>query len=293
MNSIKTAMFLAALTALLLALGLLLGGKVGLVMALMFAVIMNFGAYWFSDRIVLSMYHAQQIGPNDEPELFNIVQGLASRANIPMPKLFIISEDTPNAFATGRNPQHASVAVTEGLLKMLSREELAGVIAHELSHVNNRDTLIMTIAATMAGALSMIANMAGWGMMMGGHRSDDDDDVNPLAALLGIILAPIAAALIQMAISRSREFEADETGARLTNNPLALASALRKIESWSQKIPIHEGSPATAHLFIINPFSGRGLSNLFSTHPSTEARVERLHDLAAEISGNAYAKISR
>lgn len=281
MNRVKTAMLLAALTALLVLVGQALGGRAGLVIALAFAILMNFGAYWWSDRIVLRMYHAQELTPTEAPELFRIVRELATRGNIPMPRVYLIPEETPNAFATGRNPQNAAVAVTAGITRLLTREELAGVLAHELGHVKNRDTLIMTIAATIAGALSSLAHMAMWGAMLG--RSDDDDEGgNPLGGLLAIIVAPIAAALIQMAISRSREFLADEAGAKLTGNPLALASALRKIDSWSRRIPIHSGSPATAHLFIINPFSGGGLANLFSTHPSTEARVDRLEAMARQ-----------
>jgi heat shock protein HtpX len=230
---------------------------------------------------VLRMYGAQEIGEHQSPELFAIVRDLASRAGIPMPKVYIIPEETPNAFATGRNPQHAAVAVTQGILRLLSREELSGVLAHELGHVRNRDTLIMTVAATIAGALSHLASMAMWSAFLGG-RSDDDEEGSPLGGILGIIIAPIAAAMIQMAISRSREFMADEEGARLSGNPLALASALRKIEAWSNRLPIHSGSPATAHLFIINPFSGGGMTSLFSTHPSTQARIERLEAMARQ-----------
>jgi heat shock protein HtpX len=281
MNRLKTVMLLAALTALFLFVGQAIGGQTGFVIALVFAGVMNFASYWWSDRIVLRMYHAQEISQHDAPELFAIVRDLASRAGIPMPKVYIIPEEAPNAFATGRNPEHAAVAVTQGIMRLLSREELAAVLAHELGHVRNRDTLIMTVAATIAGALSHLASMAMWGAMLGG-RSDDDEEGSPLGGLLGIIIAPIVALLIQSAISRSREFMADEQGARLSGNPLALASALRKIESWSQRIPIHSGSPATAHLFIINPFSGGGLANLFSTHPSTQARIERLEAMARQ-----------
>lgn len=282
MNRIKTVMLLAALTALFLFIGQALGGRTGLVVAIVFAGLMNFASYWWSDKIVLRMYGAQEISESDAPELFRIVRELALRGGMPMPKVYIIPEETPNAFATGRNPQHAAVAVTQGILRLLSREELSGVIAHELGHVRNRDTLIMTVAATLAGALSHLATMAMWGAMLGGRSDDDDDGGSPLGGLLGIIFAPIAAALIQMAISRSREFMADEEGARLSGNPLALASALRKIESWSKRLPIHSGSPATAHLFIINPFSGGGMMSLFSTHPSTEARIERLEEMARQ-----------
>jgi heat shock protein HtpX len=241
---------------------------------------MNFAAYWWSDKIVLRMYGAQEIDEAQAPELFAVIRQLAQRARIPMPRVYLIPQETPNAFATGRNPQHAAVAVTEGILRLLDRDELAGVLAHELGHVQNRDTLTMTVAATLAGALSHLANMAMWGAMLGGGSSRDEEGSHPIAGLLGIILAPLAATLIQMAISRSREFAADEHGAYLSANPLALASALQKIEAWSQRIPMTAGSPATAHLFIINPFSGGGLVRLFSTHPSTEERIARLQALA-------------
>jgi heat shock protein HtpX len=281
MNRVKTAMLLAALTALFLFFGQALGGQTGFIIALVFAGLMNFASYWWSDKIVLRMYGAQPITENEAPELFNVVRRLAERGNMPMPKVYVIPEEAPNAFATGRNPQNAAVAVTIGLTRLLNKEEIAGVLAHELGHVKNRDTLIMTVSATFAGALSMLANMAMWGAFFG--RSDDDDeDGNPLAGLLGIIIAPIAASLIQMAISRSREFLADEAGARLSGNPLALASALRKIEAWSQQVPMHAGTPATAHLFIINPFSGGGIASLFSTHPATQARIEKLEEMAQQ-----------
>jgi heat shock protein HtpX len=251
--------------------------------ALMFAGVMNFAAYWWSDKIVLRMYGAQPIEQAQAPDLFALVRGLAQRAQIPMPRVYLIPEETPNAFATGRNPQNAAVAVTEGIMRLLDRDELAAVLAHELGHVQNRDTLIMTVAATLAGALSHLANMAMWGAMLGGGSSrDEEGSSNPLAGLLGIVLAPLAATLIQMAISRSREFAADEHGARLSGDPLALASALRKIEAWSQRIPMTAGSPATAHLFIINPFSGGGLVRLFSTHPPTEERIARLQAMARQ-----------
>jgi heat shock protein HtpX len=222
------------------------------------------------------MYHAQEVGEANAPELYAVVRDLAMRGNLPMPRVYLIPEEAPNAFATGRDPQHAAVAVTAGLLRLLTRQELAGVIAHELGHVKNRDTLIMTAAATLAGALSMLANMAMWRTILGSGSSDDEEGGHPLAGLLGILIAPIAAMLVQTAISRSREFLADEAGARLSGDPLALASALRKIEAWSRKTPMMAGSPATAHLFIINPFSAGGLVQLFSTHPSTDERIKRL-----------------
>jgi heat shock protein HtpX len=281
MNRVKTMMLLAALTALFLFVGQALGGRAGFVIALIFAGVMNFASYWWSDKIVLRMYGAQPISESEAPELFGVVRRLAERGNMPMPKVYVIPEEAPNAFATGRNPQNAAVAVTIGLTRLLNKEEMAGVLAHELGHVKNRDTLIMTVSATLAGALSMLANMAMWGAFFG--RSDDDEEGgNPLAGLLGIIIAPIAASLIQMAISRSREFLADEAGARLSGNPLALASALRKIEAWSLQVPMHAGTPATAHLFIINPFSGGGLASLFSTHPATEARIAKLEEMAKQ-----------
>ena len=274
-NRMKTMVLLAALTAVVLFLGQALGGRGGLMIALVLAGVMNFVSYWWSDKIVLRMYHAQEVTEAEAPELYHMIRELAQRANIPMPRVYVIPEDTPNAFATGRSPQKAAVAVTEGLMRMLDRRELAGVMAHELAHVTNRDTLIMTVSAALAGAIGFLAQMA---MFSGAlfASSDDDDRPNPLVMIIGMVIASIAAPMIQMAISRSREFIADETGARLTGDPLALASALRKIEGWSKQIPIHSGSPATAHLFIINPFSGGGMASLFSTHPSTQARIERL-----------------
>ncbi len=283
MNRTKTMLLMAALTAPVVFIGYALGGQTGLVLALLVAGAMNFASYWWSDKIVLRMYGAQEISERDAPELFRLVSDLTSRADMPMPKVYIIPEDTPNAFATGRNPQHAAVAVTEGLLRMLDRRELAGVLAHELAHVKNRDTLVMTVAASIGGALSMLANMAMWSSLFGSSSDDDEEGSGLMGGLLGIIVAPIAASLIQMAISRSREFLADEAGAQMTGDPLALASALRKIESWSQQLPMHSGNPAMAHLFIINPFGGMsasGLLRLFSTHPSTEDRVSRLETLA-------------
>ena len=285
MNRMKTMMLLAALTALLLWAGQALAGQSGLAMALVLAVVMNFGAYWWSDKIVLRMYGAREVTEAQAPELHALVRHLARRAGLPMPRVYVIPEEAPNAFATGRSPQTAAVAVTEGIVRLLDREELAGVIAHELGHIKHRDTLIMTVAATIAGAIGMLANIAQWGLILGGGRSSDDGEDrsgHPLAGLLGILLAPLAAMLIQMAISRSREFLADEAGARLSRNPLALASALRKIEAWSRKVPLTAATPATAHLCIINPFAAAGLVRLFSTHPATEARVERLVAMARQ-----------
>ncbi len=287
MNRLKTLILLATLTALLIWAGNALAGRAGLVVALGIAALMNFGTYWFSDRIILRMYGAQELRETEAPWLVSAVRELTLRSNLPMPKLYIIPEDAPNAFATGRNPNHAAVAVTQGLIGRLDREEVTAVIAHELGHIKNRDTLIMTLAATIAGALSMLANMAMWGAIFGAGRSSEDEEQgsHPLAGLLGVLIAPIAAALIQMAISRSREFLADVAGARLTGNPMALASALRRIEYWSQKSPMQSGSPATAHLCIVNPFSGGGMARLFSTHPPTEVRIARLKAMALRGAG--------
>lgn len=283
MNRLKTIILLATLTALLMWAGQALGGHAGMWLALLVAAAMNIGAYWFSDRIVLRMYHAREVSPVQAPELYAMVHDLAARADLPMPKVYIIPEKAPNAFATGRNPQNGIVAVTEGLLRILDRREVAAVIAHELGHIKHRDTLIMAIAATFAGALSMLANAAMFGSLLGGSQSSEDEGGgSPLAGLLGVLIAPIAATLVQMSISRAREFMADEAAARYTGAPRVLASALRKIEAWSHKVPMHAGSPATAHLFILNPFSMRGVGSLFSTHPPTEERVARLLEMDSD-----------
>jgi len=274
-NMLKTTVFLALLTGLFIAVGGLLGGRSGMVMALVFALIMNFVSYWFSDKIVLKMYGAKPLGEGDLPVVQRIVRKLATQANIPMPKLYLLPSESPNAFATGRNPQHAAVAVTEGILRIMDERELEGVLAHELSHVLNRDILISTVAATVAGAISMLANMAHWGMMFGGSRDEEGRSSNPIALLATIILAPLAAMLIQMAVSRSREYQADASGAKLTHDPNALASALGKLGQATKMIPM-DANPATAHLFIVNPLNGRALMNLFSTHPPLEDRIERL-----------------
>ena len=276
-NRLKTLLLLAALTALVLFIGQAIGGRGGLMIAIVLAGAMNFVSYWWSDKIVLRMYHAQEVTDAEAPELYGIVRQLAQRANIPMPRVYIIPEETPNAFATGRNPQHAAVAATAGLMRMLDRRELTGVIGHELSHVVNRDTLIMTVAAALGGALGYLAQFA---FFFGGGRSSNERAPNPLIMIFGMVVAMFVAPLIRSAISRSREYIADESGARLTDDPLALASALRKIDGWSKRIPIQSGNPETAHMFIINPFSGGGIANLFSTHPSTEDRVARLEALA-------------
>jgi heat shock protein HtpX len=279
MQTLKATMLLAALTALFLWIGQSLGGQQGFLLALLLAGGMNFASYWWSDRIVLRMHGAEAVTEQEAPELHGMVRRLAQRAELPMPRVYLIPEEAPNAFATGRDPAHGAVAVTHGLMRILDREELAGVIAHELAHIKHRDTLIMTIAATLAGAISMLANMAQWAMLFG-RSSEDEEGGNPMAGLVGILVAPFAAMLIQMAISRAREFVADEGGAAIGGNPMALASALRKIEGWSREVPMEAGTPATAHLFIVNPFSGGGMLKLFSTHPPTDERVARLQALA-------------
>jgi heat shock protein HtpX len=277
MNMMKTTLLLGAMTALFLLVGDALGGQRGLVMAFAFAALSNFVAYFFSDKIVLSMYGAQPVDRAQAPQLYTIMERLALKAGIPMPKLYMIQSPALNAFATGRSPAHAAVAATTGILQAMSAEELEGVLAHELSHVINRDTLISTVAATLAGAIAMVARMALW---FGGATGYDDDrrdrGGNPLVALLTLILAPVAAFLIQMAVSRSREYAADESGARLVGYPNGLANALRKLGVASQRIPLQDVNPATAHMFIVNPLTGRSLMNLFSTHPPLERRIERL-----------------
>lgn len=269
----KTTLLLAAMTGLMLVVGNAVGGRSGMTIALLMAGVMNFAAWFWSDKIVLRAYRAQPVGPQEAPELFSIVEGLAARAGIPMPKLYVIPDPALNAFATGRSPSHAAVAATEGLLRTLNRDELEGVLAHELSHVLNRDTLVSTVAATLAGAITWLAHMA-YFMPMG--RDSDDEGGNPLAGLLTLILAPIAATLIQLAVSRSREYGADASGARLVGHPEGLANALRKLHQAAPRIPMHKADPATAHLFIVSPLSGRSLAGLFSTHPPLEKRIERL-----------------
>jgi heat shock protein HtpX len=275
MNTMKTFLLMGALTVLLVLVGNLLGGQSGMVIAFGFAALMNLVSYWFSDTIVLKMYGARQVSESDVPELFRMTQDLTGRAGIPMPRLFLIENDQPNAFATGRNPQHAAVAVTTGLLRLLSPQEIRGVVAHELSHVKHRDILVGTVAATIAGAISMLASMAQWAMIFGGRSSSDDERGNPIAMLAMMIVAPIAALLIQMAISRSREFLADAGGAEMGGDPLSLASALRKLQRKAEEIPM-QANAATAHMFIVSPLHGGGFSKLFSTHPPMEERVERL-----------------
>lgn len=279
-NVLKTGFLLAVLTCLVVLVGQAIGGQQGMLIALVMALVMNFVSYWFSDKMVLAMYRAQPVDEAAAPELYAVVRGLATRAQVPMPKVYIIPTDTPNAFATGRNPEHAAVAVTEGIMRILNREELEGVIAHELSHVKNRDTLIMTIAATMAGAITYLAHMAQFAAIFGGSRRDSDERGGGVFGALALaILAPIAAMLVQLAISRAREFHADATGARIAGKPFGLASALEKLDQASKALPM-DATPATAHLFIVNPLSGSMLRSLFSTHPSTEERVARLRAMA-------------
>lgn len=282
MSFARTALLLAAMTGLFLAIGFMIGGKSGMMIAFVMALGMNLFSYWNSDRMVLSMYGAHEVDRSSAPGFYGIVEQLAFRANLPMPRVYIIDSPQPNAFATGRDPEHAAVAATTGLLQNLSDEEIAGVMAHELAHVKNRDTLVMTIAATIAGAVGMLAN---FGMFFGHSSSDEEGNSNPLGmvgAILAAIIAPIAAMLVQMAISRTREYGADAEGARICGHPLWLASALGKLEMIAHQVPIDqaERNPATAHLFIVNPLSGKSLAGLFSTHPNMEERISRLRAMA-------------
>jgi len=281
MNTVKTVGLMVFMTLLLVFVGAAIGGKSGMIMAFALATIMNVGSYWFSDKIVLRMYNAQPVTESQAPELHAMVRILVQKAGMPMPKVYIIPDETPNAFATGRNPEHAVVAVTEGIMRILSREELSGVIAHELAHIKHRDMLTGTIVATIAGAISMLAQMAQWAMLFGGSRRDSDDEGgSPIAALVMMIVAPIAAMMVQMAISRTREFEADKGGAQIAGQTSGLANALLKLEKGSQLIPMHDAKPATAHMFIVNPLTGGGLMKLFSTHPPIAERVKRLNEMA-------------
>jgi heat shock protein HtpX len=277
---LRTTLLLGALTGLLMAFGNAVGGSQGMTMALIFAVVMNVGAYWFSDKMVLAAYSARQVTEAEAPQLYRIVHNLALGAGIPMPKVYIIPSESPNAFATGRNPNHAAVAATEGLLRMMNEREITGVLAHELGHVKNRDILISTIAATIAGAVGYLAQMAQWGAIFGGFRRDNDEGGASGIQLIALaILTPIMAGIIQMAISRTREYAADETGARMCGDPMALASALRKLGMASQRLPM-DASPATAHMFIVNPLAGVNFANWFSTHPPLEERIARLEAMA-------------
>lgn len=280
-NHFKTILLMAALTGLGLAVGYLLGGQGGMVIAFALAAAMNFVSYWFSDKIVLALYRAREIAPHEAPEIHALVDELARRADVPKPRVYIVPSSTPNAFATGRNPRHAAVAVTEGILEILTRDELMAVLAHELGHVRNRDILVGTIAATVAGAISMLANMFMWTSMMGGRDNErDDSPFGAIGAVMAMLFAPIAAALIQMAISRSREYGADATAARLMGTGRPLASALRKLHNGNLYLAKHgqeaKVEPATAHMFIVNPLSGSGFASLFSTHPPVEERIARL-----------------
>lgn len=280
MNTLKTMFLLTLLTLLLVFIGQLIGGKDGMVVALIFAFVMNFFAYWFSDKIVLMMYRAKEVSKTEAPRIHKVIENLIQKADMPKPRIYIIPQPTPNAFATGRNPKHAAVAVTEGIVKLLSDDELEGVLSHELSHVRNRDILLSTIVATIAGAIYVLADWARWTAMWGGRRDErGSGNIRLIAMLIVAILAPIVAMLIQMAISRSREYLADESGANLCGRPLSLANALRKLYNYSQQVPL-EASPTTAHMFTVSPLAGGGILALFSTHPPIERRIARLEELA-------------
>jgi heat shock protein HtpX len=275
-NQLKTTVLLAGMTVLIMLAGNLMGGRQGMIIALVLAAGMNFFSYWFSDKMVLKMYRAREVSAQEAPDLYGMVQTLARQASLPMPKVYIIPEQAPNAFATGRNPDHAVVAVTEGLLSLMGRQEIMGVLAHELAHVKNRDILIGTIAATMAGAIMMLASMARWSAIFGGMSRDDDNGGGGMIGMIVMaIIAPVAAMIIQMAVSRSREYLADATGARIAGTPEGLATALEKLGAYSRQIPM-SANPSTAHMFIVNPLSGKSLQNLFSTHPPMEERISRL-----------------
>lgn len=278
MNTLKTGLLLGALTGLLMLIGGFFGGQQGVVVAFIIAMVMNFGSYWFSDKIVLRMYQAQEVSESEAPELYHLVKNLALKASLPMPRVYIVPGDTPNAFATGRDENHAVVAVTEGILRILNRDELEGVLSHELTHIKQRDILIGSIAATLAGAIVMLANMAQWAAMFGGGSRDDEEGGGGggvVGLILMAVLAPLAATIIQMAISRSREYLADAGGARISGKPYGLAGALEKLSRASQAMPM-DANPSTAHMFIVNPLTGRSLMSLFSTHPPIEERIARL-----------------
>lgn len=286
MNSLKTTVLLAGLTGLLLAIGYGFAGTKGMSFMLVVSMLMNFVSYWYSDKIVLSMYGAREVTPQQAPDLVRMVSGLAQKAKLPMPKVYIVDTDVPNAFATGRDPEHAAVAVTTGIMRALNYEELEGVVAHELAHVRNRDTLISTIVATIAGVITMIANIAQWAAIFGRTGDDEEGGFGGILQMIFlIVLAPLAATLIQLGISRVREYQADETGGTVCGNPLALASALQKIEYYAQHQVMPEATPATSHMFIVNPFSGVGgwMTGLFSTHPATAQRVAKLQELAKKM----------
>jgi len=280
-NVLKTGLLLTALTLLLVWLGNLIGGQVGLIVALVFAALMNLGSYWYSDRLVIAMSGARPLSESEAPELYAMVRRLVQRAGLPMPRLYLVPEMQPNAFATGRDPQHGVVAVTQGLLQMMERSEVEGVIAHELAHIRNRDTLIMAVAATIAGAISALAHMFYYATLFFGHR--DERSGNPLAALVLVIVAPLAAMIIQLAISRAREYEADRVGAMIAGTPMGLANALRKLELAAERIPAEHAQPATAHMYIVNPLRGGGLMAMFSTHPPVQERIRRLMAMSAHL----------
>lgn len=284
MNRVKSVMLLTLLSLILMAIGGVVGGQNGAMTMFLISLAINFYTYWNSDKMALHAYNAQPLSESQVPELYELVRELCRKAELPMPRLYVIPTDVPNAFATGRNPEHAAVAVTEGILSMLNRDELAGVISHELSHVKHRDTLIMTLSASIATAISYIANIAQWAAIFGTARDEDGNRSNPIALIVTIVVAPLAASLIQFALSRSREYMADASGARISGKPLALASALLKLDDYAHHRVIPDAKPATSGLFIINPLAGvGGMVNLFSTHPSTEERVKKLREIAAEI----------
>ncbi len=280
MNTLKTVFLMTLMMVILMLVGSYLGGQQGLIMAFVVSLLMNFGTYWFSDKIVLMMYRARQVSEAEEPRLYSLVARVASQSSLPMPRVYIIPDANPNAFATGRNPEHAAVAATEGILRILSDDELEGVLSHEFAHIRNRDILTSTIVATMVGAITFIARMAGWSMMFAGGGNRDRRDSNGFAELAMLILAPIAAVLVQLAISRAREYAADEGGARASGRPLSLANALQKLERGGERNPMEHPSPSTAHLFIVNPLRGGGIAKLFSTHPPIEERIARLQKMA-------------
>lgn len=280
-SQIKTVLLLGLLTGIILFLGGAIGGRIGLFIAFAFALVMNVGSYWYSDKLVLKMYRAKEVGPHDAPALHAIVDDLAREANLPKPRVCIVPQDSPNAFATGRNPEHGVVAVTQGLLQILSTEELRGVLAHEMGHIRNRDILVQTIAGVLASVVMYLANIAQFAAIFGSFSGNDEEGGNPFAALLLAIIAPIAAVLVQMAISRSREYLADDTGARLAGNPLYLANALEKLDAYGKQRPMRLGNEATSHMFIVHPFSGKRAMSLFATHPPIQERVARLRRMAA------------
>lgn len=281
LNMLKTGLLLTGLTLILIAIGNLLGGQTGIIVALVFAALMNLGSYWFSDKLVVRMSGAVPLSEQEAPELYQMTREMCHRANMPMPRLYLIPDMQPNAFATGRNPQNGVVAVTQGLLQLMNYDEVKGVIAHELAHIKNRDTLIMAIAATIAGAISAVAHMFYYATLFFGSR--DEDAPNPLAALALVIVAPLAAMIVQLAISRAREYEADKTGAEIAGTPIGLANALRKLEAAAQRIPNEHAQPATAHMYIVNPLRGGGILALFSTHPPVQERVRRLEAMASGV----------